>query len=64
MDADKLPFRSQAAEMRTGVRPVGELEPFRERGQTAPGGASMADAIGAPDATEGQSGSPFKNLKG
>jgi len=48
--ADDLPFRSQAESTRTGVAPVGALLPFRERGQTAPGGASLGDSVGGPDA--------------
>ena len=50
MMADSLPFRSQASEVRSGVRPEGELAPFRERGQEAPGGRDPGPSIGGPDA--------------
>jgi len=49
--SDDLPFRSQAKAAATGVGPVGALLPFRERGQTAGGGADLADAVGPTDAT-------------
>ena len=60
MMADDLPFRSQADAVSSGVRPVGELTPFRERGQTAPGGESMASDLGTPDALGHGGGFPAK----
>ena len=61
---EKPPFLTQPGARTAGVRPVGELLPYRDRGQEAPGGASMADVIGTPNATEGQSGPSWSNLKG
>lgn len=65
MMADDLPFRSDAAAMR-GNRPgpEGALPPFRERGQTADGGADISGAVGPTDATGHGNELPFRVTKG
>lgn len=63
MMADKLPIRSDAPAMRDQSGPEGAIAPFKERGQVAEGGDSMAVGVGAPDALGHGGGFPAK-LKG